>query len=318
MQYRRLGDAGMKVSAVALGGWINYGEGKVQDDAARAVVRRAYEQGINYFDIADIYGKGEAEKQMGAVLKDYPRHTLVIASKVFWPMSDDVNDRGLSRKHIVESIDKTLQRLETDYIDMYFCHRPDPDTPIEETARAMDDLIHQGKVLYWGTSEWKGAQIAQAYDICERYNLYKPKVEQPQYSMLYRDPVEQDVLPVVRERGIGLVLWSPLAQGMLTGKYDQGVPEGSRFGRETWAKDQFMNDENAERVRKLAPIADELGVTRAQLALAWTLRHNAVSSAIIGATRPAQVDDNIGAVDVQLSDAVLAQIETALGNGPAA
>lgn len=312
MQYRRLGDTGMKVSAIALGGWINYGESKVAEDAARQVVERAYEQGITYFDLADVYGRGAAEQQMGTLLARFPRHTLVIASKVFWPMSDDINDRGLSRKHIFESIDKSLQRLGTDYLDIYFCHRPDPETPIEETARAMDDLIHQGKVLYWGTSEWSAEQIVAAYDICERYNLYKPKVEQPQYSMLYRENVEASLLPATAPRGIGIVAWSPLAMGMLTGKYDAGIPTDSRFAREDWARERFLNDENAERVRQLKPIADELGLTRAQLALAWALRHPSLSSVIIGATRPDQVDDNIGAAGVELSSDVIQAIEGVL------
>lgn len=317
MQYRRLGNAGMKVSKVALGGWINFGEGKVPEDDARRVVERAYELGVNFFDLADSYGNGEAEKQMGAILEQYPRHTLVISSKVFWPQSDDVNDRGLSRKHVMESIDKSLQRLGTDYVDIYFCHRPDPETPIEETARAMDDLIHQGKVLYWGTSMWSGAQITEAYEICERYGLYKPQVEQPQYSMLRRERVELEVLPAAEPRGIGLVTWSPLAMGMLTGKYDDGLPEDSRFANEPWARERFLTEENVERVRRLEPIADELGVTRAQLALAWVLRHDAVSSVITGATKASQVEDNVGAAEVALSDDVVEGIEEVLGNKPA-
>ncbi|WP_029214595.1 aldo/keto reductase family protein [Kallotenue papyrolyticum] len=317
MQYRRLGSSGLKVSAISLGGWINYGEGKVAEEAARRVVERAYEQGINFFDLADIYGKGGAERQMGAILRQYPRHTLVISSKVFWPMSEDINDQGLSRKHIMESIDKSLERLGTDYLDIYFCHRPDPETPIEETARAMDDLIHQGKVLYWGTSEWSAAQIVEAYEICERYNLYKPVVEQPQYSMLYRERVEQQIMPVTAPRGIGLVVWSPLAQGMLTGKYDAGIPEDSRFAREPWARERYMTDANIERVRRLKAIADELGISRAQLALAWVLRTPAVSSAIIGATRPEQIDDNVRAAEVQLSAEVIERIEQILSGAEA-
>jgi voltage-dependent potassium channel beta subunit len=312
MHYRRLGDAGMKVSTIALGGWINYGEGKVAADEARRVVEHAYEQGINYFDLADVYGKGEAETQMGTLLKQYPRHTLVIATKVFWPMSDDINDHGLSRKHIFESIDKSLTRLGTDYVDIYFCHRPDPETPIEETVRAMDDLVRQGKVLYWGTSEWEADQIVAAYDLCERHGYYKPKVEQPQYSMLYRERVEQGILPATAPRHIGLVVWSPLAMGMLTGKYDDGIPEDSRFAREDWVRERFMNDTNAARVRNLKPIADELGITRSQLALAWALRHPSVSSVITGATRPAQVDENVGAAAVTLSADVVQAIERVL------
>lgn len=314
MQYRRLGNAGLKISTISLGGWINYGEGKVEKDTARRVVETAYARGINFFDLADIYGRGEAEKQMGEVLRQYPRHKLVISSKVFWPMSDDINDRGLSRKHIMESVEKSLKRLGTDYLDIYFCHRPDPETPILETVRAMDDLIHQGKILYWGTSEWNASQIAEAYQISERYNLYPPQVEQPQYSMLYRQRVEREILPITEPRGIGLVIFSPLAQGMLTGKYDNGIPADSRFAREDWARERFVNEDNARRVRQLKAIADNLGVNRAQLALAWILRHKGVSSVIIGATRPEQVEDNIVAAEVveKLSDEVLEQIEQAL------
>lgn len=316
MQYRRLGNAGMKVSAVALGGWINYGEGKMPELEARRVVERAYDLGINFFDLADTYGNGEAEKQMGGILRAFPRHTLVISTKVFFPISDDVNDRGLSRKHIMESIDKSLRRLGTDYVDIYFCHRPDPQTPIEETARAMDDLIHQGKVLYWGTSEWNAAQLVEAYEICERYRLYRPQVEQPQYSMLVRENVEANILPVAEPRGIALVVWSPLAMGMLTGKYDAGLPADSRFAREEWARERFLTEENAEKVQRLKPIADEFGITRAQLALAWVLRQPGVSSVITGATRVSQVEDNARAAAVVLTADVLSQIEEILGNRP--
>lgn len=317
MQYRRLGNAGMKVSAVSLGGWINFGEDRMAGERARDIVKRAYDLGINFFDLADAYAKGEAEKQMGAVLQQFPRHTLVISSKLFWPMSDDVNDRGLSRKHIMESIDKSLQRLGADYVDIYFCHRPDPETPIEETARAMNDLIQQGKVLYWGTSMWNAAQITEAYEVCERYGLHKPTVEQPEYSMLRRDRVEPQILPAAEPRGIGLVVWSPLAQGMLTGKYDDGIPEESRFAKEEWVKDRFFSEDNVEKVRRLKPIADELGITRAQLALAWVLRQDGVSSVITGATKVSHVEDNAGAAEVELTDDVIEEIEEILGNEPA-
>lgn len=312
MQYRRLGDSGMKVSAISLGGWINYGEGKVAQDEARAVVIRAYEQGVNFFDLADVYGKGEAEKQMGTVLSMFPRHTLVISSKVYWPMSDDVNDRGLSRKHIMESVRKSLKRLGTDYLDIYFCHRPDSETPIIETVGAMDDLIHQGKILYWGTSEWSGAQIQEALDLCDKYGLYSPKTEQPQYSMLYRDVVEKDVYPVSSRNGVGLVCWSPLAMGMLTGKYDEGVPEDSRFAREGWARERFINEKNVTKVLELKTIADELDISRSQLALAWCLRLPGVSSAIIGATNRHQIDENVTAADVVWTDELTARIDAIL------
>jgi voltage-dependent potassium channel beta subunit len=314
MQYRRLGNAGMKVSTVALGGWINYGEGKVAEDDAQRVVTSAYNSGVNFFDLADIYGNGQAETQMGWLLREFPRHTLVISSKLFWPMSDDINDRGLSRKHIMESIDKSLQRLGTDYLDIYFCHRHDPETPVLETARAMDDLIRQGKVLYWGTSEWPAAQLAEVTEVCERYNLHRPQTEQPQYSMLYRERVETEILPITEPRGMGLVVWSPLAMGMLTGKYDEGVPEGTRFAKEPWARERFINEENSEKVRSLKPIADDLGITRSQLALAWVLRQPGVSSVITGATKQDQVEDNVRAADVSLSRDVVDAIDDILGS----
>ncbi|HSH05012.1 MAG TPA: aldo/keto reductase family protein [Anaerolineae bacterium] len=312
MKYRRLGNAGMKVSTISLGGWINYGEGKVEQDKARQVVVTAYEQGINFFDIADIYGKGGAERQMGKILSQFPRHTLVISSKLFWPMSDDVNDRGLSRKHIFESVDKSLSRLGTDYLDIYFCHRYDPETPLRETVRAMNDLITMGKILYWGTSEWEAEQIKAAVELCEANGWYRPQSEQPQYSMLWRERVEGEVLPVAKPAGVGLVVWSPLAMGMLTGKYDEGVGEDTRFGREDWAKERYMTEANIERVRQLKPIAAELGITRAQLALAWALRDEGVSSTIVGATRPSQIVDNVAAAEVELSADVVAAIEKIL------
>lgn len=308
MEYRRLGDAGMKVSAVALGGWINFGEGKVAQDDARAVVETAYEAGIRYFDLADQYGYGEAEKQMGALLKQYPRKTLVVASKVFWPMSEDPNDRGLSRKHIMESIDGTLQRLGMDYIDIYFCHRPDPETPIYETVRAMNDVVTRGKALYWGTSVWSAEQLQEAYDICDQEHLYKPQAEQPPYSLLVRD-VERDVLPMVRQHGTGIVAFSPLAQGMLTGKYDEGIPAGTRFARESWAAEQFATAQSREKVQQLKPIAERLGITRSQLALAWLLHQPGVSSVITGATKADQVKENVSAAEVKLPEDVVNEIE---------
>jgi voltage-dependent potassium channel beta subunit len=316
MEYRKLGHSGLKVSTVSFGGWINYGEGKVALDEAHRVVEVAYGHGINYFDLADVYGRGEAEKQMGAVLQQYPRHSLVIATKVYWPMSDDINDRGLSRKHIMESINKSLKRLGTDYVDLYFCHRYDPETPLYEVCRAMDDLVSMGKILYWGTSEWAGEQIAAACEICAKHNFCPPQVEQPQYSMLYRERVETDVLPVTSKNGLGLVVWSPLAMGMLTGKYDEGIPEDSRFARESWAKERYVTSENAARVKALKAISDGLGITRSQLALAWALRDPNVTSTIVGATKASQLEDNVKASGVHLSAETVAQVEEVLGNKP--
>jgi voltage-dependent potassium channel beta subunit len=314
VEYRRLGASGLKVSAIALGGWINFGASKMENERARSIIVAAYESGINFFDQADIYERGQSEEQWGRVLGQFPRHTLVVSSKVFWPMSSDVNDRGLSRKHIIASIDNTLRRLGTDYLDIYFCHRPDPETPILETARAMDDLIHRGKILYWGTSEWSGDQIAEAHGICERYGLYSPQAEQPQYSMLHRQRVESEILPVTEPRGIGLVVFSPMAQGMLTGKYDDGVPEGTRFDKEEWARDRLLTDAHAAKVRRLKEVADDLGITRGQLALAWVLRQPGVSGAITGATDPEQVRENVRAASVTLASEVIVRIDQILAD----
>ena len=311
MQYRRLGDAGMKVSTVSLGGWINF-ENKIPANEAEGIIRTAIDGGVNFFDLADVYAQGEAERWMGRMLADYSRQTLVISTKVFGRMSDDPNDRGLSRKHIMENIDKSLQRLGTDYVDIYFCHRYDDETPLYETARAMDDLIRQGKVLYWGTSEWSAEQLQSALDVCEAYNLYPPQVDQPEYSMLARERVEDEILPITEPNGVGLVVWSPLAYGMLTGKYDDGIPADSRFAREQWAAERKLTDTTREKVKALMPIAEELGINRAQLALAWVLRQPGVSSVITGATKIRQIEQNIEAADVQLSDNILEQIDVIL------
>lgn len=311
MTYRRLGESGLRVSALALGGWINFEE-KIPEDEARAIVTTAYDRGVNFFDLADVYGHGKAEAWMGGMLSDFPRHTLVLSSKVFWPMSDDVNDRGLSRKHILESIDKSLARLGTDYVDLYFCHRADPETPLLETARAMDHLVRQGKVLYWGTSEWPAEKLVEVHGLCDRHGLYPPLVEQPEYSMLVRERVEEEVVPTAAARGMGLVTWSPLAMGMLTGKYDDGVPEGSRLDRIGSFRKSYLTDENVARVRELADVARERGCTRAQLALAWILRLRTVSSVITGATALSQLEENLGALDVELDGEALARIDAIL------
>jgi voltage-dependent potassium channel beta subunit len=301
MPYRSLGRCGTKVSAFGLGGWTTFGGSVKDDDTVKAILHAAFDAGINFFDIADIYAKGESERAMGQVLGEFPRHQLVISSKLFWPMSDDVNDRGLSRKHIMESVEKSLKRIGTDYLDLYFCHRFDAQTPIEETARAMDDLVHQGKVLYWGTSEWTGAEVRETHDICHRHNLYRPQVEQPQYSLLARQKFEDDVAPACGELAMGTVVWSPLASGMLTGKYDAGVPEDSRLGRIEWLKEGMYTDNNRRKVLQFADLSRELGVSRAQLALAWALAHPAVSSVILGATRVAQLQENLGALQVGMT-----------------
>ena len=316
MHYRRLGRAGMKVSTVSLGAWTTYGASVQDRKVVTDIVRQAFEGGINFFDNADAYARGEGETVMGEVFEDLgiPRHHLVLSTKVFWPMSDAITDRGLSRKHLMESIDRSLERMQTDYVDIYFAHRYDTDTPLEETVEAFSDIVRSGRAHYWGTSEWTAAQIAEAHTLATANGLVAPATEQPQYSMLARESVESQVLPVAERMGVGLVVWSPLAQGMLTGKYDDGVPEGSRFAANEGFRKQFMTDDNARIVKALKPIADELGITRSQLALAWVLRHDGVSSVITGATKVEQLQDNLAAAEVELDDAHLERIEEVLAS----
>lgn len=308
MPYRPLGRCGCKVSAFSLGGWTTFAGSVTSDADIKAILNAAFDAGVNFFDSADIYEKGACETAMGKALKDLPRHELVLSSKVFFPMSDDVNDRGLSRKHIMESVDKSLKRMGVDYLDIYFCHRPDPDTPLEETARAMDDLVHQGKVLYWGTSQWSGAQLRLVNEICERRNLFRPQVEQPQYSLLMRHIVEGDVRPAADEYGMGMVVWSPLASGFLSGKYDEGVPGDSRLARLDFIRERWYRPELVERVKTMKTLAGQLGCTRAQLALAWALKQPGVSSVITGATRLEQLSENLDSLNIAVDDAVEAEL----------
>ncbi len=317
MKYRRLGKAGIKVSEISLGAWLTFGKA-VDDEITRACIAAAVEHGVNFLDIADIYAKGEAEKAVGRAIRalGLRRQDLVISSKVFWPMSDNINDRGLSRKHIMESVEQSLRRIGTDYLDLYFCHRFDPETPIEEVVRAMDDLIHQGKVLYWGTSVWSAAQIEAAVGTAKVLNAYLPQVEQPRYNMLHRE-IEAEVMPTAARHGIGLVVWSPLAQGVLTGKYNDGIPEGSRATYSDWVKAD-LTEEKLAKVRRLTALAQELGITMAQLALAWVLRRPEISSAITGATKVDHVLDNVRASEVELEPEVLERIEAILTGEEAA
>ncbi len=309
MTYRPLGRCGTKVSVFGLGGWTTFG-GSVKDRRAiRAIYRTARDAGVNFFDSSDAYERGAGETETGRALAEFPRHELVVATKLFWPMSDDVNDRGLSRKHIMESVEKSLKRLGMDYLDLYFCHRFDPETPLEETCRAMDDLVRQGKILYWGTSEWTGAQITEAVGIARERNLYRPQVEQPQYSLLAREKFERDVRPAAEKAGMGLVVWSPLASGMLTGKYDAGVPKGTRLSRIGWLKEMVRTDENVRRVRAFAPVAASAGVSRAGLALAWAAAQPGVSSVILGATTAAQLSENLRALSVTVTPELAGRIE---------
>ena len=313
MKYRNVGKSGFRISEIALWGWLTYG-GTVDADKSISIVRTAIEQGINFIDIADIYSKGKAEEIIGQAIKDYSRSELVLSSKLFWPMSSDVNDRGLSRKHIMESVEKSLKRIGTDYLDIYFCHRFDPETDLEETVRAMDDLVHQGKILYWGTSIWTAIQIERAVGIAKYFHAYKPIVEQPRYHMLDRT-IELEVMPTCARNGMGLVVWSPLAQGLLTGKYNDGVPPQTRGADSQWLKND-LTEENLVKTRKLAKIADSLDISLSQLALAWILRREEISCTIIGATNEEQVKENVNASEVQLSRHILDEIEAILDNNP--
>jgi voltage-dependent potassium channel beta subunit len=284
----------------------------VELSRAERIIRSAIDRGVNFIDISDIYAKGEAEKVVGAAIKGMTRSNLVISSKLFWPMSENVNDRGLSRKHIMESIEKSLRRIGTDYLDIYFCHRWDPETEVEEVVRAMDDLVHQGKVLYWGTSVWSAAQIELAASEGNKFHCYRPTVEQPRYNMLDRH-VESEIIPTCERLGMGLTVWSPLAQGLLTGKYNNGMPSESRGATTNWLKND-LTKENIEKVGRLAALASELGISVGQMALAWILRLPQISCVLTGATDSGQVEENMKATEIRLDGATLRQIEVILAD----
>ncbi|HZG59521.1 MAG TPA: aldo/keto reductase family protein [Anoxybacillus sp.] len=314
MKYRKLGRTGLKVSEISLGSWLTYGNSTEKETAIRTI-DKAYELGINSFDTANVYAKGEAEKIVGEALRRYPRESYVLATKVFWPMGDGPNDRGLSRKHVFEQLHASLKRLNLDYVDIYYCHRYDPETPVDETLRTIDDLVRQGKVLYVGVSEWTAQQIQEALGTADKYLLDRIVVNQPVYNMFNRY-IEKEVIPVCEQNGISQIVFSPLAQGVLTGKYKRGekLPEGSRAADPK--SNQFMNDllkdEVLIKVEQLQNIANELGIKLSQLALAWVLRQPNVASALIGASKPEQVEENVKAVDVELSDEVIEKIEEIL------
>ena len=314
MQYRRLGDAGMKLSEIGLGGWLTFGNA-IDVERARPVMDKAFDVGINFLDTADAYATGRCEEVWAELLKSRRRTDYVLASKVFFPMGSGPNDRGLSRKHIMESCHGSLKRLRTDYLDLYQCHRFDPETPLEETVRAMDDLVRQGKIIYWGFSEWSADQIGECLQICAAGH-YPPKGSQPQYSALHRTP-EQAVFPLCHKAGIGQVVWSPLAQGVLTGKYRPGKAPPADSRAQDPRQNQFMggligNMQLLEKVQKLEAVAKEVGCAMSQLALAWILRRPEVTSCIIGATRPAQVEENAAASGIKLSTEIIGRIEEIL------
>jgi aryl-alcohol dehydrogenase-like predicted oxidoreductase len=316
MEHRHLGRSGLKVSEIAYGNWLTHGS-QVEEDAALACVAAALDEGITTFDTADVYAATKAEEVLGKALHGLRRESLEICTKVFWPTGPGPNDRGLSRKHIAESVNNSLRRLQTDYIDLYQAHRYDHETPLEETMRAFDDLVRNGKVLYIGVSEWRAEEIAAALKIADQLGLDRIVSNQPQYNMIWR-VIESEVVPLSQQEGIGQIVWSPIAQGVLTGKYLPGAapPAGSRATDERGSGfiTHFLTEEILGKVQLLKPVAEQAGLTLAQLAVAWTLQNPNVSAAIVGATRPEQVRENVKASGVRLDPVVLQQIDDILGN----
>ncbi|WP_340007939.1 aldo/keto reductase family protein [Paenibacillus sp. FSL K6-0276] len=306
MKYRRLGGTGLKVSEISLGSWLTYG-GYVERDNAVKAIETAYELGVNFFDTANVYEKGAAEKVLGETLRNYPRESYVLATKVFGEMGTGPNDRGLSRKHITEQCHASLKRLGVEYVDIMYCHRFDTETPIEETLRALDDLVRQGKVYYVGVSEWTAAQMTEALAVADRYLLDHIVVNQPIYNMFERY-IEKEIIPLGERRGIGQVVFSPLAQGLLTGKYNTDIPEDSRAAKLDRLK-KAITEEKIDKVRQLSGVASELNISVGNLALAWILRQPNVASALVGASRPEQVVENVNASGIELSEDILKQIE---------
>jgi voltage-dependent potassium channel beta subunit len=320
LNYRRLGGSGLKLSELSLGAWVTYG-GQVGEEVAVKCMSRAYDAGVNFFDNAEAYAHGKAETVMGNVIKQlgWKRESIVVSSKVFWG-GEGPNDKGLSKKHVFEACRNSLKRLQLSYLDLFFCHRPDPNTPIEETVRAMDDLVHQGLILYWGTSEWSATDIMRAYGIARELGLTPPTMEQPQYNMLHRDRVEVEYLPLYREIGLGTTIWSPLASGLLTGKYKNGIPTGSRASLEgyQWLRESVITPENIAKANMLEQIAKDLGCSLPQLCLAWCLKNPYVSTVMTGASRPEQVVENMKAEEFvdKLDSETMERIEKVLDNKP--
>lgn len=315
MKYRNVGKSGLKVSEISLGSWMTDLRGSEAANIAEETIRVAYDKGVNFFDCADAYSGGEAEKFLGRILKDYPRSSYVVSSKVFFPTGRGVNEWGLSRKHIIENIDRTLKNMQMDYVDMYFCHRFDPTTPMEETLRVLSDLVTQGKILYYGVSEeWGAARLEEAQRIIEKYSLHPMTVVQPQYHMMDRY-IEHEIMDVCKKHGIGITPFSPLAQGLLTGKYglNQPYPEGSRATHQADKQiNNLLTEENLGKVEQLKNIATELGVSMPVLALSWILRENIISSVITGASKVSQLESNLAASGFEIPVDALADIEKIL------
>ena len=316
MKYRSVGKSGLKVSEISVGSWMTDLAGSEKAAIAEKTIREAYDKGVNFFDCADAYSGGEAEKFLGRILKDYARSTYVVSSKVFFPTGRGVNEWGLSRKHIFENIDRTLKNMQMDYIDMYYCHRFDPTTPMEETLRALSDLVTQGKILYYGVSEeWNGARLTEAQNIIQKYNLHTMTVVQPQYHMMDRY-IEHEIMDVCEKYGMGITPFSPLAQGLLTGKYKKGqpYPEGSRATHQADKQiNNLLTDENLDKVEKLEKIASDLGTNMSVLALAWILRKDIISSVITGASNAAQLENNLAASGFVIPEDALKEIDEILG-----
>lgn len=322
MEYRKLGSSGLQVSALSLGSWLTFGK-QITDKTAEELMITAYEGGINFFDNAEIYARGQSEVVMGNILKKlgWDRTSYLVSSKVFFGLGDaKPNQRGLSRKHVVEGCHAALKRLQVDYIDLFFCHRPDKLTPIDETVWTMHNLIQQGKILYWGTSEWNASEIMEAHLVAAKNNLIGPTMEQPEYNMFKRDKIENEYHHLFKHHGLGTTIWSPLASGILTDKYLDGFPEDTRLGIEglEWLRDRAIKTERIEKVKKLKVISDELGIALPKFALAWCLKHPNVSTVILGASKVVQLKENMEAIDVLplLSEEILERIEEILMNKP--
>ncbi|MBS1783788.1 MAG: aldo/keto reductase [Bacteroidetes bacterium] len=324
MEYRRMGKTGLQLSALSLGSWVTFGK-QVDDKISDELMGIAHENGINFFDNAEVYSRSESEKMMGRILKkkNWNRSSYLVSSKVFFGWhgpENKPNEKGLSRKHIVEACHEALERFQLSYLDLYYCHRPDKNTPMEEVVRTMNTLIQQGKILYWGTSEWSAAEIVEAHMIARQLGLEPPAVEQPQYNLFERYKMEVDYYTIFRNLGMGTTIWSPLASGLLSGKYNNGIPTDSRMGLEgfSWLRDKTLNEDRIERVKKLSALAQELESTPACLSIAWCLKNPNVTSAILGASKPQQLQDNFKSLDVltKLTEDVMEKIETIMQTKP--
>lgn len=324
MEYRRMGRSGLQLSVLSYGSWVTFHK-QIDDSIADELMGIAYDNGINFFDNAEAYALGESEKMMGRILKkkNWDRTSYTVSSKAFfgWRGKENKpNQTGLSRKHLMEACHEALQRLQLDYLDLFFCHRPDPNVPIEEVVWTMHNLIQQGKILYWGTSQWSGAEIMEAHRVAQQYGLIGPTVEQPQYNMFERFKMEQDYLPVFQNVGLGTTIWSPLAAGFLTGKYLNGIPEDSRLAIQgfDWLKERWVQEAKIEKVKKLAVLAQEMNVSLAEMAIAWTVKNPNVTTAILGATKKHQLEENLKALQVLplLTPEIMGKIEAILQNKP--